>query len=186
VKNYYHILNVPESAHNSDIKSAFRRLAKTEHPDVNHKDGSKQKFIEILEAYQVLSNDESRNAYDLRRKHSKLRSEMLMKKEAEYREWFEKYQHHVRQEAKVASEQQFDDFVNSPLYRTAMVMNKVYDYIFIGIGIFMIFGPFILWHFSELPVEQRKPLWSMIFPSVLGISFTYGIYYFIFKNKTNE
>lgn len=186
MKNYYHILNIPENAHNSDVKAAFRRLAKTEHPDVNHAEGSRQKFIEILEAYQVLSNEQSRNAYDIRRRRGNVRSQMLMKKEADYRVWFEKYQQHVRQEATTASEQQFDEFVKSPLYRTAMVMNKVYDYIFVCIGIFMTFGPFVLWHLSEEPVELRKPLWTMTFPSVLGISFTYGIYYFLFKNKSNE
>jgi len=186
LKNYYKILKVQEQAHTSDVKAAFRKLAKTEHPDVNKSEGSKQRFIEILEAYQVLSNDESRLAYDVKRKRAVHRSDLLMKKESEYKEWFDKYQQRARQTATEASEKQFDEFVNTPMYKTAMVVSRIYNYIFAAIGIFMIFGPFILWHLNDIPEDEKKPLWTLIFPAILGVLFTYGIYYFLFKQNQDD
>ncbi|MCH7604657.1 molecular chaperone DnaJ [Patescibacteria group bacterium] len=61
MKNYYTILGVPRGASQEDIKKAFRKLAHKYHPD---KGGSEQKFKEINEAYQVLSDADKRAQYD--------------------------------------------------------------------------------------------------------------------------
>lgn len=60
-KDYYQILGVSKSANQEDIKKAYRKLAHQYHPD---KGGDEQKFKEINEAYQVLSNSEKRQQYD--------------------------------------------------------------------------------------------------------------------------
>lgn len=64
--DFYQILEVPETASNSEIKDSYRRLSKQYHPDINP-DGA-DKFKEIVEAYEVLSNPDSRSKYDMRRK----------------------------------------------------------------------------------------------------------------------
>lgn len=61
-KNYYFILGVPSTASLSEIKSAYRRLAKEFHPDYHGK--SCEPFLEIQEAYSVLSDPLRRSAYD--------------------------------------------------------------------------------------------------------------------------
>jgi len=61
-KDYYKILGINRGASDEDIKKAYRRLAHEHHPD--KKGGSEQKFKEINEAYQVLSNREKRDQYD--------------------------------------------------------------------------------------------------------------------------
>lgn len=61
-KDYYDILGVSKGASAADIKKAFRRLAHEHHPDKGG--GSDEKFKEINEAYQVLSNAEKRQQYD--------------------------------------------------------------------------------------------------------------------------
>ena len=65
-KDYYKILGVSKSASAEDIKKAFRRLARKYHPDVNPGDKkSEEKFKEINEAYEVLSDADKRRKYDM-------------------------------------------------------------------------------------------------------------------------
>lgn len=61
-KDYYKVLGVQKNATEDDIKKAFRKLAHQHHPD--KKTGDEEKFKEINEAYQVLSNKEKRAQYD--------------------------------------------------------------------------------------------------------------------------
>ncbi|KAK7318629.1 hypothetical protein RJT34_03332 [Clitoria ternatea] len=62
--DYYSILGVSRNASKSEIKSAYRKLARNYHPDVNKEPGAEQKFKEISNAYEVLSDDEKRSIYD--------------------------------------------------------------------------------------------------------------------------
>lgn len=64
-RDYYEILNVPRDASLEDIKAAYRRLAREYHPDVRKDDPrAEERFKEINEAYQVLSDPERRAEYD--------------------------------------------------------------------------------------------------------------------------
>jgi molecular chaperone DnaJ len=64
-RDYYDILGVPRSAGEDDIKRAFRKLAQQWHPDVNTSTEADIRFKEINEAYQVLSEPQRRQAYDM-------------------------------------------------------------------------------------------------------------------------
>ena len=64
-KDYYEILGVGRSANAEEIKKAFRRLARKYHPDLNPKDKTAEnRFKEVNEAYEVLSDAEKRRKYD--------------------------------------------------------------------------------------------------------------------------
>ena len=64
-RDYYEVLGVSRNASENDIKKAYRRLARDHHPDANPEDsGAEERFKELTEAYEVLSNAESRQAYD--------------------------------------------------------------------------------------------------------------------------
>ena len=63
--DYYETLGVARSATADEIKKAYRKLARKHHPDVNPNDKSaEEKFKEISEAYEVLSDPEKRKRYD--------------------------------------------------------------------------------------------------------------------------
>jgi molecular chaperone DnaJ len=63
-RDYYEILGVQRNSGADEIKSAFRKLAKQYHPDVNKETGADEKFKEVNEAYAVLSDEQKRAAYD--------------------------------------------------------------------------------------------------------------------------
>jgi molecular chaperone DnaJ len=63
-QDYYEVLGVPRNASDAEIKRAFRKLAFQYHPDRNREPGAEEKFKELNEAYQVLSDPEKRNRYD--------------------------------------------------------------------------------------------------------------------------
>jgi molecular chaperone DnaJ len=63
-RDYYEVLGLPRDASNEDIKKAFRKLAFQYHPDRNKDNGASEKFKEVNEAYEVLSDTDKRAAYD--------------------------------------------------------------------------------------------------------------------------
>jgi len=72
--DYYQLLGVSREASDADVKKAFRKLARELHPDINrHDPAAEEKFKEVAEAYEVLSDSERRAIYD-RYGHEGLRS----------------------------------------------------------------------------------------------------------------
>ena len=63
-RDYYEVLGLPRDATDTEIKSAFRKLAFQYHPDHNKNPEAESQFKEINEAYQILSSPDKRSYYD--------------------------------------------------------------------------------------------------------------------------
>jgi hypothetical protein len=184
LKNYYQILGLSNGASVTEIKKAYRTLAKTHHPDVSKNIASEETFIEITEAYEFLSDNLRRAEYDSQ--NHKISPEELHRRDRAYREWVNSQQEMARKRARTYARQEFDDFANSPIFKTAMVVSRVYDYLFIGIGILMAIVPSLTMIFGEVEEgEDPRPLWHAAIPATLGLFFTVGVYVFLFKARND-
>ena len=63
-RDYYEVLGVNKDADADTIKKAYRSLAKKYHPDINKSADAPEKFKEVQEAYEVLSDETKKNLYD--------------------------------------------------------------------------------------------------------------------------
>ena len=63
-RDYYEVLGVSKNATKEEIQSAYRKLAKKYHPDINHDPDAPKMFEEVQEAYDVLKDDTKRQQYD--------------------------------------------------------------------------------------------------------------------------
>ena len=63
-KDYYKILGIAKGASEDDVRKAYRKMALKFHPDKNKSAGAEEKFKEIAEAYEVLSDKRKRDVYD--------------------------------------------------------------------------------------------------------------------------
>ena len=63
-RDYYEVLGVSKNASEDEIKKAYRKLARTYHPDVNKAPDAEEKFKEVKAAYDTLSDSQKRAHYD--------------------------------------------------------------------------------------------------------------------------
>jgi curved DNA-binding protein CbpA len=138
MKDYYYILGVTNDSSLNEIKSAFRKLSFKFHPDQNNGEAFfANQFKEILEAYEVLSDENKRRIYDekLKQRISSNFTDDFKRKEEEFNKNYE--EQIKKQTGKVKSEFVINQKVdrNQP---TKTIVNQNFNYLFIvflGIGI---------------------------------------------------
>ena len=126
VKNYYKILGLSSSATKSEIKVAYRKLAKKYHPDKNKSKQASQLFIEVNEAYAFLSNESSsfqtKNIVKApQRKRSKYSEDELIKR----MEWAIKYAQYKKVKEERVMELEYYKIHNSSRKKIINLINWV-------------------------------------------------------------
>lgn len=180
--NYFRTLGLNNDADINDVKAAYRVLAKKYHPDVCQLPDAERKFVQVNEAYEFLRDEHRLGVYQ-RNLSRQLSDTEKRRKEAIYNEWVRRQQAAAQHRARANANSSYDAFTRSPVYKTAMILSSLYNYIFLGAGLVLMFAP-MMW-FMKLAEEEREKLnltWtSVIFSGIVGVAFTYGIYHFIFK-----
>lgn len=184
MKNYYQILGLEADASWNDIREAYRGLAKKYHPDRSGNPETAPLFIEATEAYQFLSDSQRRDSYRrVLRNESRVKSQNQRREEI-YKQWVRTQQRRANHEATTYASRSYDEFTESKIYKTAMITSKVYNYIFIATGIMMVLYPLYKYFtFDPNSDEDQLTLSGLLLPMIIGLAFTYGIYYFLFKLK---
>jgi len=169
--DYYKILGIPRSAHNFEVRRAFRNKAKSLHPDINPDKKAHEDFKIINEAYQVLCDAKKRKIYDMRL-NNKVPSQRVY-----YRPGNVYYKERRNQKYNYNT-----DYKSNTDYEK---FEKYFDFLLfitlVFVGCFsLIYGLYRLWY---NPVEDINP-----YPGIaMGIFFTsLLIIIWRYKNKLSE
>jgi hypothetical protein len=171
---YYQVLLLPPGASDADIKSAYRTLAKKYHPDMSGTADTRASFIRVNEAYEILMKRDAMVQEAIQRSR---------KKNADARRK-NPTPNNPRARASSHADMKYEEFVKSPLYRTAMVMDSAFDYIFLFAGVLMVLAPIVGYVADTMkPKKPGEEAEFHLLPIFLGIGFLYGLWYFLFKSK---
>ncbi len=117
MSNYYKILGIPKNATDTQIKKAYRKLALKWHPDKNKSRGAEEKFMEITEAYDILSDPEKRRKYDRQGRSRPTRPTQTNTAKpnttsttSAFEEWQETLRRRSREKAKQQASQSYGQF----------------------------------------------------------------------------
>jgi len=121
-KDYYDILGIEKKASQDDVKKAYRRLAKKNHPDANpNNKKAEEKFKEANEAYEVLGDAEKRKKYD------QLGQGFNFQNGSEFDPSKFDFGKNVRYEQKTSSDNDFSDFFNTIFGGSGFGINDFFD-----------------------------------------------------------
>lgn len=171
--DYYQILKISKRASNVEIKSAYRRLARKFHPDVNGgTDEAAREFAKIAKAYEILGNPQTRADYD----RQMLSSQFELKSSSN--SVFGSQNRHAKRWRQMAYEKRYNDIIDRMIAderRETLAFQKA---IFPAVGLFT----------STIIVAVFKPVWfgnsSMIGKIIFLSLFAVGLIHLISRIKT--
>ena len=129
MSNYYQILQIPTSASKTEIKKAFRKLALKYHPDKNSSPDAQDRFIEIVEAYEILSSPQPKQKRRQRRNTTSVKKDTA--KEAREK---------ARQKAHVYAKMKQKEFMKTDTYKMNKAELFVLEQLHLFSAYFMVFA----------------------------------------------
>jgi curved DNA-binding protein CbpA len=149
------------------------------HPDRNKDPRAAQAFILVNEAYAYLSDPNRRSAEAKSPNTGRARDEARRK--ARHHDWEAVEREAARYRAAKDANSSAEQFEQSKVFKAARVVDKVYNYVFLLVGIMVVIGPLLTLFEEDTHREGPIRHLAILFPVLLGIGFLYGIWYFIFK-----
>ncbi len=134
--DYYQILQIPKGASINDVKKAYRRLAHLYHPDVSKLENARDRFIEINEAYQYLSNkielEEKFNKWD--------QTDLKDTSQTVIDAWIAAERARIREQARRHAQMKFNNFKKTEIYRTTERLTNTLYVFMLMLGLVVLFG----------------------------------------------
>lgn len=169
-----------------DIKRAYRKKAKLYHPDRSGDPNTREKFIEVNEAYEILMQKDQyvREAINRYQKKNGEPEPTKPHRDPRYRPKAEQpFRDNSRQRAETYADMRFREFEKTPIYKTAVAFNSFFNYLLVLIGGLMVISPFIEYFKLGPQPEEIESRGFQFLPLVFGVAFLIGVRYFIFKNE---
>lgn len=172
MKKYYYILEISENSTLSDIKKAYRKLAKKYHPDINKSANAHEKFVEISEAYEFLVNQYNGV------------SKKYPTASADYEgEDFKRTRQEAREKAKQQAEMRYEEF---KMEHEAFRKSGMHDLVLLLTIIARIAAIPFFFFLLLLPVYiALHNEWTMIFFLFITWPFAFIIVWYAYDNKKN-
>lgn len=181
MSHYHSVLGIPSSATKEEIKKAYRKKARQYHPDINPAPDAHERFIEITEAYECLTNFRSPKNTKKQKPVSKEDLENMRREKA-------------RKRAAYYAKMKYEKFTQTAYYKKSQAANVVFDHLFLLISIFLICAPILGLILSDhtgfmagaLITFFTIPLWAKIFTKDFKVNFKdfYGSLKIIIKTQT--
>lgn len=170
---YYKILELEDGADISEIKKAYRRLAKLYHPDINRSKDAGDFFIIINEAYEILLK--------WNQNKSNFESKKPKQEPFDRDKWIKEERIKARKRARENAKKRFEEFQKSNIYRTALVVYTLTDFVFIFISLVIIISPILytIDHGFD-PKRIEMEITAVIAAVILGST----MLYLILKNNS--
>jgi hypothetical protein len=167
-KLYYKTLGISANSGIPEIKSAYRRLAKKFHPDLNKSPDAQNKFILVNEAYEFLIRLKSAPT-----NYHKFPNQRKQNHDDLYRTWVEQERARARARATQEAKRKFDDFKKSKVYKTSQLIFTFYDVFSIIIGILIILASIggIYTSYKSKDGVQISNIVAVVFLVFLGLMF---------------
>jgi hypothetical protein len=179
MKNYYQILEVAEGASQEEIKQAYRKLAKQNHPDVNKSPDAHQNFCEISEAYEFLMNYWPQYASKYSGTNGVDQKYREHQKSEAYEQFMQEAQARARKQARMRYEKfrkQHEAFQESGLNDLALIFTMFMRIFSIILLLFLFFAPLVLAFAAH---------WTWIFAIFFMWPFAAGIAWYYHDNRKN-
>lgn len=167
MKNLYLVLKIPRNANQETIRKAYRALALKWHPDKNKTSNATKKFIQINEAYEILSDEKKRRVYDnllegflnIEKTHPKFNKEQFK----QYSKWEDEAIKKAYERIKMSFEE-FTGFIKNTVKGTINFFYAIF-----AIGLYISWGPYGVF-FSTFELikiinnygEEYHGLWQLI------------------------
>jgi len=164
--DYYKILELSDDAGIMEIKKAYRNLAKRFHPDVNHSPDAQEKFILINEAYEYLIQAKLDTPI--------FKAKTSNKSNFSEEDWIFQERQRARKRAAQNAQKKYAEFMQSKIYKSAVIIYTLVDLIFMLVFFMMIFIPIIYTINNGLdPKRMAMNITAVVLVSMLGAIMLY-------------
>lgn len=169
------ILGVKVGSDQVVIKKAYRSLVKKYHPDISTEKNSTERFIQVRRAYLHLSNADSYQFY-LNRQFRRSRPKVQYAHRPQRRKGNTEKQYNYRNREHIWEAPEY-------VIKLGTFLDKIYDYIFLIVGLTMAFSPPFYFYFDD-DFEISETGWTpIIIPAIIGTLFMSGVFFNMLKHR---